>query len=366
MERRCRFRLSNSFFLTMWRFLLPSAVLAIFGLFTLAGTKPELLQNQIIFLLIGFIVYFVIRLIGVQFFRVNTYLLYGIFLLLLIATLIFGEDINGSRRWIDLYFFNFQTSEIFKVFYILILSDYLARSHRYLKEPVPFVILLFSFLIPAMLIFMQPDLETALFLAMIFLVITVFSAVPKNYLATLIGSVVLLMPIAWFFLAEYQRNRIMSFINPQLDPQGTAYNMTQSIITIGSGQFAGRGLGGGKQSTLFFLPENHTDFAFASLVEQFGFLGGFVVLLLYATIAAVLILLIIKYMHNLHSNNEETRFRFYFTIGFLSYFLFQVFVNIGMNLGILPISGTALPLISYGGSSLVTWMIGLGFVSQKT
>lgn len=349
----------------MWRFIIPTIVLALFGLFTLAGIKPQLLQNQMIYLGIGAVVFVIIRMIGTPFFRVNSYLIYGIFILLLLGTIFFGEDIKGSRRWIDLYFFNFQTSEFFKVFYILILSDYLARSHRYLKEPVPFIVLLLSFLIPAGLIFLQPDLETAIFLAIIFLVITIFSAVPKNYLFTLIGTVMVLMPISWFFLAEYQQNRIMSFVNPQLDPQGTAYNMTQSIITIGSGQFMGRGLGEGKQSTLFFLPENHTDFAFASLVEQFGFLGGIVVLGLFFTIATLLILKIMHHMRGLRSNNEENRFQFYFTIGFLTYFIFQVFVNIGMNLGILPISGTALPLISYGGSSLVTWMIGLAFLTEK-
>ncbi len=349
----------------MWRFLIPTAILAVFGLFNLAGIKPYLLTNQMMFTGAAIVAFIVIRLIGSVFFRINAYLIYFVFIGLFVLTLIIGEDINGSRRWINLVFFNFQTSEFFKIFYILILSDYLARNHRSLKEFSSFIIILISFVIPAFLIFLQPDLETALFLAIIFMAITTFSAVPKNFLAGLIGGVVALMPVAWFFLANYQRNRILSFINPELDPSGTAYNMTQAIITIGSGQFLGRGLGLGKQSTLFFLPENHTDFAFASLVEQFGFLGGVVVIFMYFVLAIMIILKINRHMNDMKQNNEHNRFMFYYSIGFFMYFIFQVFVNIGMNLGILPISGTALPLISYGGSSLVTFMIGLAFMSEK-
>lgn len=349
----------------MWRFLLPTLILAVFGLFNLAGIKPFLLQNQLIFVGVATAAFFVIRLIGMQFFRINSYLVYGVFIVLFILTLIIGTEVNGSKRWINLYVFNFQTSEFFKIFYILILSDFLARMHRHLKEFPVFLLILASFILPAFLIFLQPDLETAMFLAIIFMSITLFSAVPKNYLVSLVGLVILLMPVAWLFLAEYQKNRIMSFINPQLDPQGTAYNMTQAIITIGSGQFTGRGLGEGKQATLYFLPENHTDFAFASLVEQFGFIGGVTVIILFLILAVMLIMKIHHHMLNLRSNNEHNRFLFYFSIGFFTYFIFQVFVNIGMNLGILPISGTALPLISYGGSSMVTWMVGLAFLTDQ-
>lgn len=349
----------------MWRFLLPTIVLSVFGLFNLAGIKPFLLQNQIIYLIIASLAFIIIKSVGTHFFRVNSYLIYLIFIVLFAITLLFGEEINGSRRWLDLYFLNFQTSEFFKVFYILVLSDYLARNHRYLKEPLPFLLILASFIIPAIFIFLQPDLETAMFLAIIFMSIAIFSAVPKNFLVTIIGMVFLLAPVAWFFLADYQRNRLMSFINPQLDPQGTAYNMTQAIITIGSGQFLGRGLGSGKQSTLYFLPENHTDFAFASLVEQFGFIGGIVVIVMYLVLAIMIILKILQHQQDLKSNNEHNRFLFYFSVGFFTYFIFQVFINIGMNLGIFPISGTALPLISYGGSALVTWMIGLAFLCGK-
>jgi rod shape determining protein RodA len=186
---------------------------------------------------------------------------------------------------------------------------------------------------------------------------------PKRYILTLFAVMAAIIPLSWRFIHTYQKNRILSFINPSIDPSGIAYNMTQAIITIGSGQLFGRGLGLGKQSTLFFLPENHTDFAFASLVEQFGFIGGLTIIILNLFIA---IMIIRKIVHHYGKRGDHDRFAYFYSIGFLMYFLIQVFVNIGMNLGVLPVSGTALPLISYGGSSLVTWMIGLAFLSEQS
>lgn len=347
----------------MWRFLIPTFLLLVFGLFNLAGIKPYLLTNQLMYAGVALLVFFIVRKIGIVFFRINSPIIYGVFLLLFFLTLFIGEEVNGSRRWIDLYFFNFQTSEFFKVFSILILSDFLAKNQRILGSFSIFLGIVASFAVPALLIFRQPDLETAVLISAIFLVICMFSEVPKKYIFSLVLAGVLMMPAAWLFLEEYQKNRILSFINPQLDQHGTAYNMAQSIITIGSGQLTGRGLGLGKQSTLFFLPENHTDFAFASLVEQFGFVGGLVVIALYFILA---LMFITKILQHMNKKGDHNRFQYFFATGFFIYFIFQVFINIGMNLGILPISGTALPLISFGGSSLVTWMIGLAFLSEQS
>jgi rod shape determining protein RodA len=312
---------------------------------------------------IAILVFIIVKKIGVIFFRLNAPILYIVFIFLLGLTLIVGEDVNGSRRWINLFFFNFQPSEFFKVISILILSDFLAKNQRRLGNFSTFLMIVASFAIPAFLIFQQPDLETSVLISAIFLIICMFSEVPKRFILSLIGIAVFMAPLGWFILEEYQKNRILSFINPALDPQGTAYNMAQSIITIGSGQLFGRGLGLGKQSTLFFLPENHTDFAFASLVEQFGFLGGLTVILLFFFLAVMFILTIVR---NMKQKGEHNRFQYFFATGFFIYFIFQVFINIGMNLGLLPISGTALPLISYGGSSLLTWMIGLAFLSEQS
>jgi rod shape determining protein RodA len=171
---------------------------------------------------------------------------------------------------------------------------------------------------------------------------------------------VLILPLGTFFLKDYQKQRLSSFFSSQVNQQSTSYNMTQAIISIGSGKFLGRGLGLGTQSQLYFLPENHTDFAFSALVEQFGFVGGGAVLILFGVTAGVLIKRLIDFYYQ---KDEESQFKFNFILGFLAFFIFQIFINIGMNLGMLPIAGITLPLISYGGSSLITWMIGLGFLS---
>jgi rod shape determining protein RodA len=223
--------------------------------------------------------------------------------------------------------------------------------------------ILFFAAIPAALIYKQPDLETAASTFIVVVLICAFSEIPKRFIISLFLFLGSMVPILWRFIHTYQKNRILSFINPSIDPTGIAYNMTQAIITIGSGQLFGRGLGLGKQSTLFFLPENHTDFAFASLVEQFGFIGGLTIIVLYFFLAAMIIRNIVFHYGK---KGDHNRFAYFYSIGFLIYFLIQVFVNIGMNLGVMPVSGTALPLISYGGSSLVTWMIGLAFLSEQS
>jgi rod shape determining protein RodA len=168
-----------------------------------------------------------------------------------------------------------------------------------------------------------------------------------------------LAPIGWLFLHSYQKARILSFLNPHIDTQGTAYNMIQAVITIGSGKFMGRGMGLSTQSRLYFLPENTTDFAFASLVEQFGFVGGIVVIAMYAALIYFIIRRAAKYFH---SQDKEGRANFLYTIGILSYLLFQIFVNIGMNMGLLPIAGVALPFVSYGGSAVLALLIGLALI----
>jgi len=170
------------------------------------------------------------------------------------------------------------------------------------------------------------------------------------------------IPLGFTLLHNYQKARIFSFLNPEFDQQGTAYNMIQSVITVGSGKFLGRGLGLGTQSRLFFLPENHTDFAFASLVEQFGFVGGGLVIICYIIIFIILAKRLVALFYDKESDLKKA---FLYTLGFTSYFTFQVIINIGMNLGIMPITGIALPIISYGGSSIVAAMIGLAFITDK-
>ncbi len=343
----------------MMTLLFSTFFLNLFAFFNLFGIKKELLIPQIIFYLIGLFLFFVAKKTGVHFFKNNSHFFYWLFIGLLITTYIIGIEVKGSKRWIDFYFFNFQASELFKIFFIVFFADYFSRNDHDIEEGRILLKSFFYFILPTFLIFKQPDLGNAAIFIFIYLIMLFFSKVPRRFIFQLFTFFIVILPLSWFILKDYQQNRILSFLNPHLDQTGTGYNMVQAIITAGSGKFLGKGLGFGTQSKLFFLPENHTDFAFASLVEQFGFLGGFVVLLFFFIIAYVLMKKLVTRYRNIE---QDGIFDFLFTIGFLSYFVFQIFVNVGMNLGIFPVTGIALPMISYGGSSLVSFMFGLGLI----
>jgi rod shape determining protein RodA len=258
---------------------------------------------------------------------------------------------------LDFYFFKFQPSEFLKIFFIVFFASFFTKAEKKLNQRLNFVKAIFYFSIPFLLIFKQPDLGNALVYGYIFLVMYIFSPVPKKYFFYLGILFLSISPLLWRILKPYQQQRIISFIKPE-ESYSSSYHMTQSIITVGSGMFSGRGLGFGTQTKLLFLPESTTDFAFASLIEQFGFFLGFVVIVLYF----YLIFKTLKkaFDKNNHFNHEKEIF--YYRIGFASFLFFQVLVNIGMSLGILPIAGITLPLISYGGSSILTLMFGLSLL----
>ncbi len=343
----------------MWTLLLSTFFINLFGIFNLFGISKSLMTIQIIYYSIGLLAFFIVKKIGLQFFKNNSKFFYWLFISLMVLTYIIGVEANGSKRWINLYFFNFQPSEFFKIFFIIFLADFFTRHRKDIDEIYVFLASLIYFLIPVFIIFKQPDLANAVVYVFIYFIMLIFSKIPKRYIIYLAIVILLITPLGWAILKDYQRLRILSFLNPHLDQAGTGYNITQAVITVGSGKFFGRGLGLGTQSKLLFLPENHTDFAFSSLVEQFGFLGGFLVLFFYFIIGRRIAKRMIKY----HSMNEEEGiFKYFFSLGLFAYFIFQVMVNVGMNLGLLPVAGVALPLISYGGSSLVSFMIGLGLI----
>lgn len=336
-----------------------SLLLSIFGLFNLFGLNHNLFYRQLIYMIFGFIGYFLLKSIGPHFFRINNKFFYWFFIAILVITFIVGLEIRGSKRWLNFYFFNFQGSEFFKVFFTLFLADILTRKNHFKNSFLDFIKVFLYFLLPFFIIFKQPDLGNAMVYFFVFFVLIMFSDVPKKYLGYLVGLVVLSIPAGWFFMKDYQRDRIFSFISPHLDTQGTAYNMIQSVITIGSGMFFGRGLGLSTQSRLFFLPENTTDFAFASLIEQFGFFGGFFVLIFFTLIV---IHLVKKTIHFYYEKTEEGQKNFLYCLGILTYFVSQTIINLGMNMGIMPVTGIALPFISYGGSSVMAVLLGLALL----
>lgn len=342
----------------MIQLIIPSLFLSLFGIFTVFGIKQNLLASQIVYFVLAFIAFFVFRKIGSHFFRINSRLIYWSFVAVLVITFFIGLEVKGSKRWIDFYFYKFQASEFFKVFFILFMSELLILKSHANKLSAFFKVFLY-FLLPTFIIFKQPDLGNALVYVSIFFVMALFSDFPKKYILYLIGSFIGAIPLGWIFLKEYQKVRILSFLNPHVDTQGTAYNMIQAVITVGSGKFLGRGLGLGTQSRLLFLPENHTDFAFSSLVEQFGFFGGLLTIICFSSLIYMLCKRMMKFYFQ---KTDEGKKHFLYIVGFTSYFVFQVVINISMNMGLLPIAGIALPFISYGGSSVLALMIGFALI----
>ncbi len=333
--------------------------LSVFGLFNLFGLSQDLFFRQLAFLIFGFVVYFILKSIGSHFFRINNKFFYWFFIAILIITFIVGLEVKGSKRWLNFYFFNFQGSEFFKVFFILFLAEILTVKKLLSNSFLNFIKTFLYFLIPFIIVFKQPDLGNAMVYFFIFFALLMFSSFSKRYLGYLIGLMVIFTPVGWLLMKDYQKVRILSFVNPHLDVQGAAYNMIQAVITIGSGMFFGRGLGLGTQSRLFFLPENTTDFAFASLIEQFGFFGGFFVLVFFTTI---IIHLVKKTIYFYYQKSEVDQKKFLYCLGMLTYFVSQTIINLGMNMGIMPVAGITLPFISYGGSSVIALLIGFALI----
>lgn len=338
---------------------IPMFFLMAFSIFNLVGIKKNLVVNELAFIAVGFLLFVIVRKMRRHFFRINAPLFYWSLVALLIITFIIGIEVKGSRRWIDFHIFNVQGSEILKVFFILFFADFFSKRDKAVEEIGPFFTSVLFFIIPTFIILKQPDLGNALVFFFIYVVMLYFSTFSKKMFAYFLAFVFGLAPLAWMFLKSYQKERIISFLNPNLYQSSTSYNMIQAMITVGSGQFLGKGLGYGTQSNLLFLPENHTDFAFSSLVEQFGFFGGAVLIVLYGF---VILYLVKKTLYFYHQSDVDSRANFLYCIGFLAFFAFQITVNIGMNLGLFPVAGIALPFISYGGSSLVALMVGFALL----
>lgn len=335
------------------------SILFSFSFFNLLGIRPQLLFQHSFFFLLSIAAFFIVRRMGFRFFYEHARVWYIVFMALLLVTYLIGFEARGSKRWIDFGFYNFQPSEFFRVFFALFFAQFMSVNKRVLDEPlVVFCALLYAAL-PMIIIFFQPDLGSALVYIVIFVSILYMSHTPRKQLLRLASPLVILLPTAWFLLKEYQRARLVSFLYPAADALGSGYNVLQAKITAGSGGFFGKGLGFGTQTKLFFLPENHTDFAFASLIEQFGFVGGGVIIVAYILLFILLIRRAVKWERERDSLSGA---RFLYAVGFTCALAFQAIVNIGMNLGIMPVTGITLPFISYGGSSLLSLMVGIGLL----
>lgn len=343
------------FFIDFWLFL-PPFVLTIYSvilLFTLSGEK-NLAYYQVLFLILGLILFFVLSRINYKtYFSVWPYL-YGIGFFLLLVVLILGETRFGSSRWINLGFFNLQPSEIFKPILIISLVEFLTTQKKFgLKQFITFLAILIP---PIILVALEPDLGTALLYLAIGFIVYYFSGKNRKLLYAVLILAVVILPLAFqFALKPYQKQRLLVFVNPKADVLGSGYNVWQSMIAIGSGGLSGRGLGKGTQSQLQFLPVRYADFIYAVSSEATGFLGSMMVLILY-------FILFIRIGMIAHQSEEEKGYLL--GLGFLFVFLIQSIVNIGMNMGVMPITGLPLIFLSYGGSSLLTSFIILGILNN--
>lgn len=318
----------------------------------IASTTPTLFFQQLVFFLIGVFLFFIFASIDFRIWLKSIWLLYVISLFLLLASF-FAPETRGTTRWINIGWLNLQPAELIKPFIIILMAAMIAKEKTgsLLSMIKPFILLLPI----VILIFKQPDLGNVIIYLFTYVALEVFSGLSIAYILAGIALLGAILPALWLILREYQRVRVLTFFDPYADPMGAGYNALQAVIAIGSGGLLGLGLGRGTQSHLLFLPEYHTDFVFASLGEELGFLGAGLVLLFYFIILVKILLVV---------SATRDGFGKLVCIGIFAQIFIQVFINIGMNLGLVPITGITLPLLSYGGSSIVATLISLGLVTS--
>lgn len=344
-----------------WVLFVLMIFLLIFGLIIQYGLSLSLKQGennflkQIIFSLIGLIFFILIFFIDFRFVRSSAYLIYLLTILLLVGVLFFGQIFRGVRGWLNFGFFNFQPAEMAKLAAIIILAKFWQDARR----PVRIKHLLISFILVAPLIFFiirQPDLGSAIMIIILWLGIFFLVDKNKKHLIGLSLLLILAVLFSWFFLLkDYQKERILTYLNPEQHPLEQGYQITQSIVAIGSGKILGRGFGLGPQSQLRFLPAGETDFVFAVLAEEFGLIGC----LLFLGIYTFFFYRLIRIARTIYDN-----FGSVLVFGVIISIFFQMFINVGMNLGLVPVIGVPLPFVSYGGSSLIISIISVALVES--
>jgi rod shape determining protein RodA len=315
--------------------------------------------KQILFVALGFFVMLAVSFFDFRIFKnYQTFLItvYFIGIGLLLGVLFLGKNIRGTAGWFSFFELNFQPVELVKIVIILILAKYFSSRHIEMYRVRHIIASLVYVLIPAILILMQPDLGSAIILGAIWIGLVILAGIKVRHLILVLIGAIVLFSIAWFgALRPYQKDRILTFINPQRDPFGASYNLIQSKIAIGAGGLLGQGLGRGSQGRLDFLPEKHTDFIFAAYAEEWGLIGVLFLFFLFG---------ILFYRLTKAALRGENNFSRIFCAGVCLMIFSQVFINIGMALGLLPITGISLPFLSYGGSGLLMNFIALGIVQN--
>ncbi len=355
----------NSFF-KIFILTLIIAALGILSIYSSTYQKEsaawqDIYKRQILWLIFGLICFFLFARLNYRKLWDANYFIYGgaLFLLFLVFTL--GIIRLGAQRWLRFAWFNFQPSEFAKLAVIIFLARYFSRKSiddtSLLSGKFGIfrgIILPFIFVaVPMFLIIEQPDLGSGLMLMLVFVGLLYLTNVRLKYIYILLATMVLPLPLFWNLLHDYQKQRLLVFLNPNIDPLGAGYTIIQSRIAIGSGGFFGRGWLRGSQSQLYFLPESHTDFIFATFAEQWGFIGGSLLIVLYYLIIRQGFLI---------AQRTQDAFGRYLAYGISLLLALQVFINIAMNMGLAPVVGLPLPMMSYGGSSMLVTFIALGIL----
>jgi len=347
-----------------WYLIIPAAFLSAIGIFSIYVSSIYLsdftdFKEQIIFFLIGIALFFILIFFNLSFLKTNSYLVFSLYLisiLLLSGLYIFGERIRHVKGWYKFGTWSFDPVPFSAIILIIVLAKYFSTRHEKLRN---FQLVLFSglyALIPTILVFFQPDLGSSLTLVFVWLGVIIASGVRIRHLIIIFLVFLLIFVSGWaFWMKDYQKQRIISFVNPQIDKQGFSWNINQSKIAIGNGGLFGKWLKGASQTRFGFLPESKTDFIFSSIAEETGFLG----LSFFFSAFLFLLLRIIKIAF-LAKNN----FIKLFSMGFAFLILSQSFINIAMCLGVFPVVGIPLPFVSYGGSQLLAFYFGLGILNN--
>ncbi len=346
-----------------WLIFAAVFLLVIFGLVeiysvALGRASLDLLnfKKQILFAGAGFVLLFVFTFIDFRFLKSLSRYLYAAGALVLAAVLLFGQSIRGTKGWFTLAGFGFQPVEFIKIILILFLANYFANLATKIKTTRHFFFSALSALFLIVLILFQPDFGAALILGAIWLIMILAAGFKKKYLIIVALAAAVILSASWTILfRDYQKQRIMTFFNPGQHSLAAGYNVSQAIIAVGSGGLVGKGVGFGSQSQLKFLPEAQNDFIFAVIAEELGFLGVILVLAFYAVFFW-------RCFKGLRKINND--FGIYFLLGATGLIFVQMFINMGMNLGIMPVIGLSLPFMSYGGSSLLSLLILVGMIEN--
>lgn len=346
-----------------WNMLIMEFILFGIGIWNLISATAVddkaagLFKNQLIWFGLGMIVTAVVLMLHYSFFSRVAYIIYFANILLLVAVLVIGKASLGARRWIGIGGFTIQPSEFMKISMVVCLAKYFETDRTVggmsLKEMMLPTLLT---AVPCFLIMLQPDLGTALIIVFTFISMMLFVKIKPRTLVFLVTAALIAMPIAYKYgLKPYQRQRIISFIDPMSDPKGSGYNSIQSMIAVGSGQLVGKGYKKGTQSQLNFLPEHHTDFIFSVFSEEHGFVGCVILLVLY-------MIFLLNGLQVAYQSHDK--FAMLLVLGIMCIYFWHIVVNMGMVMGILPIVGVPLPFLSYGGSALITATLGVAIITN--